>query len=88
VIWSYAFGTLAAYSSMFASSTASLFCDNVLKQPCDVFGAHPAPACITSYYMFMGLFALIVISLALRDMGDQAAVQVWTARPIFTVVSI
>ena len=71
----YSFGTLAAYASMFASSTASVICSNALGTACDVYAAHPAPVCLSLYYVMMGVFAAIVVTLALKDMGDQAFVQ-------------
>lgn len=73
----YCFTTLWSYSNVFSSSAATLFHGYVLGDHCNIYDAAPlpSPSCMISYYFAMLVFAVIVITLILRDLSDQARVQ-------------
>uniref|UniRef100_A0AAV1UWX3 Amino acid transporter transmembrane domain-containing protein n=1 Tax=Peronospora matthiolae TaxID=2874970 RepID=A0AAV1UWX3_9STRA len=71
----YCVGSLWSYASVFSSSTASIFFTYVVGDSCDVYGASPSPGCLDAYYVFMAIFSVIVLSMVLMDISDQALVQ-------------
>jgi len=68
-------GTLWSFSSIFASSTASMFCSYILAAECDIYISDPSQTCLMAYFASMGFFAILVVSLVLMDISEQAAVQ-------------
>ncbi|KNC81931.1 hypothetical protein SARC_05781 [Sphaeroforma arctica JP610] len=75
VMTCYAMGTLWLYSSIFSSSVSAIFFSYVLHTECDVYAPIHSNRCEASYYVCMAIFATIVITLGLQDLGDQAVVQ-------------
>lgn len=71
----YCVGSLWSYASVFASSMSSLFFSFALGASCDVYADDPSSGCLTGYYVFMLIFAVVVLSMVLMDLSDQAAVQ-------------
>eukprot|EP00466_Bigelowiella_natans_P013814 jgi/Bigna1/56269/estExt_Genewise1Plus.C_900038 len=70
-----ALGTLWSFSSMFSSSTANVFTTYFLSKHCNVYRSDPTSQCVSTYLLFMGIFAAVVIFLVLMDMSEQATVQ-------------
>ncbi|TDH72602.1 hypothetical protein CCR75_003888 [Bremia lactucae] len=71
----YCIGSLWSYASVFSSSTASIFFSFVLGESCDVYGANPSSGCLNGYYVFMAIFSVIVLSMVVMDISDQAIAQ-------------
>lgn len=72
----YGIGALWSYASVFASSMASLFFSYVLGDAtCDAYAVSPSTGCLDAFYVFMALFAGIVISLVLLDISEQSSIQ-------------
>ncbi|CAI5720812.1 unnamed protein product [Peronospora effusa] len=71
----YCIGSLWSYASVFSSSTASIFFTYALGETCDVYGDSPSSECLEGYYVFMAIFSVIVLSMVLMDISDQALVQ-------------
>ncbi|DBA00584.1 TPA: hypothetical protein N0F65_007713 [Lagenidium giganteum] len=71
----YGIGTLWSYASVFASSVASIFFEYVLGDKCDAYAANVASGCLDAYYINMVIFAVIVISMVLLDISEQASIQ-------------
>ncbi|CEG37354.1 amino acid [Plasmopara halstedii] len=71
----YCIGSLWSYASVFSSSTASIFFNYVLNESCDVYGVDPSAGCLNGYYVFMAIFSVLVLSMVLMDISDQALVQ-------------
>uniref|UniRef100_K3X2M8 Amino acid transporter transmembrane domain-containing protein n=2 Tax=Globisporangium ultimum (strain ATCC 200006 / CBS 805.95 / DAOM BR144) TaxID=431595 RepID=K3X2M8_GLOUD len=75
VIALYCIGALWSYASVFASSVASLFFSYVLGDSCDAYGISPSMGCLEAYYVSMAVFSVIVISMVLLNISDQASIQ-------------
>eukprot|EP01134_Creolimax_fragrantissima_P001889 CFRG1889T1 len=75
VMTAYAMGTLWLYASIFSSSVSAIFFTYVLHDECDVYASIHSNRCEASYFVCMAIFACIVITLGLQDLGDQALVQ-------------
>lgn len=72
----YCSGALWSYASVFSSSMASIFYMFVYSTTCDVYSSGLiADGCQMAYLGAMGLFALVVLTLVLKDMQDQATLQ-------------
>lgn len=70
----YSLGALWSYASVFASSIASISINYVYGETCDVF-LNPSVSCMDAYYISMAGYAVVVITLVLMDLGDQAGIQ-------------
>lgn len=67
-------GVLWAYAAVFGSSVAALFWQFALQGECDIYG-EPSFYCSLTYYIVLLLFAIIVVPLALMNVGEQATMQ-------------
>ncbi|CCI41091.1 unnamed protein product [Albugo candida] len=75
VITLYGIGSLWSYASIFASSLASIIMTQIMEIPCDVYGPNPSNSCLDAYYTIMAFFAVIVISMVILNLSEQANVQ-------------
>jgi amino acid permease len=71
----YCLGSLWSYSSVFSSSMASIFFRYLLGEKCDAYSSHASAGCLDAYYIFMGIFSAIVITMVLMDLHEQASIQ-------------
>jgi len=69
----YSLGSLWLYGTVFSSTLTSLFVVDILKQ--ESCNSVNSSTCDWTYLGFMLLYGIIVISLSLKDVGDQAFVQ-------------
>nr|CCA14379.1 conserved hypothetical protein [Albugo laibachii Nc14] len=74
VITLYGIGSLWSYASIFASSLASIIMTQIMDIPCDVYGL-PSSSCLNAYYLLMVFFGVIVISIVILNLSEQANVQ-------------
>lgn len=80
-------GALLAYSSIFASSFAS----NVPLYhlpACDIYEQGFYSQCIFNYWIYLGIFAIIVIYLSIKGMKEQKTFQIIMCSLRFTIMSI
>ncbi|KAJ0408922.1 hypothetical protein ATCC90586_005959 [Pythium insidiosum] len=75
VLGLYGIGALWSYASVFASSMASLFFSYIMGDTCDAYASAPSTGCLNAYYVSMAVFSVIVISMVLLDISEQASVQ-------------
>jgi amino acid permease len=71
----YCLGSLWSYASIFPSSIASIFYSYILGDSCDAYSPTASYGCLEAYYGSMAIFAVIVLTLVLMDLGDQATIQ-------------
>eukprot|EP01135_Chromosphaera_perkinsii_P001415 Nk52_evm16s167 gene=Nk52_evmTU16s167 len=72
----YCYGVLWAFVSVFSSSCATLFFEYILGSKCDIYDPNESASCRNSYYIFVAIYAAVVIPLSLIDLGEQKSIQV------------